>query len=292
MPTFNEIIVTKKTDIAWDGGKATENLIPNDGDLVFDSTGGGRSAHEAPLLDELGWATDNNRADSYDFTYDDGGLSGGNLSVLLGFGEPVTFTATVSPNSPPASPEPVTHAGDLVFDPTGGGSFDLVFPTQTPIKEVSGLKVEHAVIDFSPDQDNGLLLPAVQTGGVSVASGDVNGDNSALGDPVTFTLTVEPSLSLFNAFMTIETIPDGGVQSLAVDPTNPNMGSDGSVRLADASDLFVFDGNSQPIGDQNSPPASPAPDNSRGYTAGHFALEFGGHNASSPVDYGTGSFIR
>ena len=214
----------RKLTLPEDGGKATENLIPNDGDLVFDSTGGGRSAHQA---DELGMATDNNRADSYDFTYDDGGLSGGSLSVLLAFGEPVTFTATVSPNSPPASPEPVTHAGDLVFDPTGGGSFDLVFPTQTAIKEVSGLKVEHAVIDFSPDQDNGLLLPAVQTGGVSVASGDVNGDNSALGDPVTFTLTVEPSLSLFNAFMTIETIPDGGVQSLAVDPTNPNMGSDG-----------------------------------------------------------------
>ena len=36
MPTFNEIIVTKKTNIAWDGGKATENLISNDGDLVFD----------------------------------------------------------------------------------------------------------------------------------------------------------------------------------------------------------------------------------------------------------------
>ena len=33
---------------------------------------------------------------------------------------------------------------------------------------------------------------AVQTGGVSVASGDVNGDNSALGDPVTFTFTVRP----------------------------------------------------------------------------------------------------
>ena len=39
-------------------------------------------------------------------------------------------------------------------------------------------------------QDDCLLLPAVQTGGVSVASGDVNGDNSALGDPVTFTFTV------------------------------------------------------------------------------------------------------
>ena len=42
MPTFNEIIVIKKTDIAWDGGKATRNLIPNDGDLVFNSTGGGQ----------------------------------------------------------------------------------------------------------------------------------------------------------------------------------------------------------------------------------------------------------
>jgi hypothetical protein len=42
---------------------------------------------------------------------------------------------------------------------------------------------------------------------------------------------------------------------------------------------------------QNSPSASPAPDNSRGYTAGHFALELEGHNASMPpVDYGTGSF--
>ena len=40
---------------------------------------------------------------------------------------------------------------------------------------------------------------------------------------------------------------------------------DGSVRLADASDLFVFDGNSQPIGDQNStPPVT--------HTGGHFEL--------------------
>jgi hypothetical protein len=33
-----------------------------------------------------------------------------------------------------------------------GRSFDLVFPTQTAIREVSGLKIEHDVIDFSPDQ--------------------------------------------------------------------------------------------------------------------------------------------
>jgi hypothetical protein len=105
MPTFNEIIVTKKTDIAWDGGKATENLIPNDGDLVFDSTGGGsfdlvfptQTAFKevsglkieqavidfSPDQDELGWATDNDRAatgGSYDFTWEDD--SGGELSVL------------------------------------------------------------------------------------------------------------------------------------------------------------------------------------------------------------------
>jgi Lysozyme like domain len=41
---------------------------------------------------------------------------------------------------------------------------------------------------------------------------------------------------------------------------------------------------------QNSPPASPALDK-RAYTAGHFALELEGHNASPTVDYGTGSFI-
>jgi hypothetical protein len=83
MPTFNEIIVTKKTDIAWDGGKPTENLIPNDANLVFDSTGGGRSAspHQAPWLDELGSATDNNRADT---SGDDDPHTGcsGSLAVL------------------------------------------------------------------------------------------------------------------------------------------------------------------------------------------------------------------
>ena len=41
---------------------------------------------------------------------------------------------------------------------------------------------------------------------------------------------------------------------------------------------------------QNSPPASPALDK-RAYTAGHFALELEGHNASPTVDYRTGSFI-
>jgi hypothetical protein len=83
MPTFNEIIVTKKTDIAWDSGKPTENLIPNDANLVFDSTGGGRSAspHQAPWLDELGSATDNNRAGGS--ADDDYCLSNDSLAVLL-----------------------------------------------------------------------------------------------------------------------------------------------------------------------------------------------------------------
>jgi len=46
-------------------------------------------------------------------------------------------------------------------------------------------------------QDDGLLLPAVQTGGVSVASGDVNGDTDALGDPITFTFTVTNTSSAY-----------------------------------------------------------------------------------------------
>jgi hypothetical protein len=33
-----------------------------------------------------------------------------------------------------------------------GRSFDLVFPTQTAFPEVSGLKIERDVIEFSPDQ--------------------------------------------------------------------------------------------------------------------------------------------
>ena len=46
-------------------------------------------------------------------------------------------------------------------------------------------------------KDDDLLLPAVQTGGVSVASGDVNGDTDALGDPITFTFTVTNTSSAY-----------------------------------------------------------------------------------------------
>lgn len=250
MPTFNEIIVTKKTDIAWDGGKATENLIPNDGDLVFDSTGGGRSAHEAPLLDELGWATDNNRDTNGGGTPEDDGLTNDSLSVLYAFGEPVTFTATVSPNSPPASPEPVTHAGDLVVDSTGGGT--AIF------KEVTGLKCEISVIEFSPDQDNGLLLPAVQTGGVSVACGDVGGDNGALGDPVT----------------SDENFVYGGPEN-----ADGHAGQKGAW-VADVTyerDLINLTGVNGLDGDHG---GSTAPVEPRSYTAGHFALDIDGHSSS------------
>jgi hypothetical protein len=81
MPIFNEFIITKKSDIAWDGGKPTEDLTPHDGDLVFESTGGG------------GRST--------------------------------------------------------------GSSFDLVFPAQTTFPEVSGLKIEYDVIEFSESDYSG-----------------------------------------------------------------------------------------------------------------------------------------
>jgi hypothetical protein len=71
---------------------------------------------------------------------DTSSCTSGSLSVLLAFGEPVTFTATVSQNSPPASPVPVTHAGwghfetvldghidaNLVFNSTGGADRSTV----------------------------------------------------------------------------------------------------------------------------------------------------------------------
>ena len=170
MPTFNEIIVTKKTDIAWDGGKATENLIPNDGDLVFDSTGGGTA----------------------------------------------------------------------IF------------------KEVTGLKCEISVIEFSPDQDNGLLLPAVQTGGVSVACGDVGGDNGALGDPVT----------------SDENFVYGGPEN-----ADGHAGQKGAW-VADVTyerDLINLTGVNGLDGDHG---GSTAPVEPRSYTAGHFALDIDGHSSS------------
>ena len=55
MPIFNEFIITKTSDIAWYGGKPTENLIPNDANLVFDSTGGGRSAYPHQALGLMSW---------------------------------------------------------------------------------------------------------------------------------------------------------------------------------------------------------------------------------------------
>ena len=135
---------------------------------------------------------------------DDSGLQSGSLSVLLAFGEPVTFTATVSQNSPPASPEPVTHAGWGPWEVNTGYPNPSSFQIISAGKDEAGSRTGHS-------------------------------GSSQLG-----------------------------------------MG-DGSVRLADASDLFVFDGNSQPIGDQNSPPASPEPVT---YTGGHFELVLDGHSSS------------
>ena len=59
MPIFNEFNITKTSDIAWDGGKPTENLIPHDGDLVFESTGsGGRSTVLLPYIEQHGETDD------------------------------------------------------------------------------------------------------------------------------------------------------------------------------------------------------------------------------------------
>ena len=136
---------------------------------------------------------------------DTSSCTSGSLSVLLAFGQPVTFTATVS-NS-----EPVTYAGWGPWEVNTGYPNPSSFQIISAGKDEAGSRTAHS----------------------------------------------------------------GSSQWV--------MG-DGSVRLADASDLFVFDGNSQPIGDQNStPPVT--------HTGGHFELVLEGHNASPPVDYGTGSFI-
>ena len=121
----------------------------------------------------------------------DDGLTNDKLNVLLAFGEPVTFTATVSQNSPPASPEPVTYAGWGPWEVNTGYPNPSSFQIISAGKDEAGSRTAHS-------------------GGNQLGMGD------------------------------------------------------GSVRLADASDLFVFDGNSQPIGDQNSPPPVT-------HTGGHYA---------------------
>ena len=239
MPIFNEFNITKTSDIAWDGGKPTENLIPNDGDVVFDPTGGGgRSTVMLPYIEQHGEEADD------------------------------------------------------------GGSFDLVFPTQTAFPEVSGLKIEHDVIEFSPDQAVNIIaiiaptdLNEVDVGhadllfsesapGGAGCSVDICAQNSppASPEPVTYAgwgpWEVNTGYANPSSFQIISAGKDEAGSRTAHSGSSQWVMGDGSVRLADASDLFVnFDGNSQPIGDQNSPPPAT-------HTGGHFELVLDGHSSS------------
>ena len=132
-----------------------------------------------------------------------------------------------------------------------------------------------------------LAVHAVDAGECSV---DICAQNSppASPEPVTYAgwgpWEVNTGYPNPSSFQIISAGKDEAGSRTAHSGSNQLGMGDGSVRLADASDLFVFDGNSQPIGDQNStPPVT--------HTGGHFELVLDGHNASPPVDYGTGSFI-
>ena len=73
--------------------------------------------------------------------------AGGGVSVL-------EFSVENFPNNSPspAPGESVSFQGFGIDRGHMAGSFDLVFPTQTAFPKVSGLKIEHDVIEFSPDQ--------------------------------------------------------------------------------------------------------------------------------------------
>jgi hypothetical protein len=69
-------------------------------------------------------------------------------------------------------------------------------------------------------------------GGISVASGDVNGDTDALGDPVTFTYTVTVDPSAYEGSHVL-------YQDVFVPPLETGGRGDGSVRfLTDSVSLY------------------------------------------------------
>jgi hypothetical protein len=156
MPIFNEIIITKTSDIAWDGGKPSENLIPNDGDVVFDPTGGGaQSTVILPYIEQHGEEADDGGF-AVNWTSGDGSKGWDSVGVIAIIAPAehegrsvLEFSVENFPNN---SPSLAPLEGFGIDHEHMGRSFDLVFPTQTAIREVSGLKIEHDVIDFSPDQ--------------------------------------------------------------------------------------------------------------------------------------------
>ena len=96
------------------------------------------------VSDVSGDASANAAPDVPEFVDD---VVGGGRSVL-------EFSVENFPNNSP-SPTPGESASFQGFGINRGHmgrSFDLVFPTQTAFPEVSGLKIEQDVIEFSPDQ--------------------------------------------------------------------------------------------------------------------------------------------
>jgi hypothetical protein len=243
-----------------------------------------------------------------DHTDDTDGLTNDSLSVLLASGEPVTFTATVSQNSPPASPEPVTYAGWGPWEDNPSLSEDL------GIAWVSGdggtrdhgnndVVLKNIMIssfsggDSSSETEPRTAIAMAESGGNTEAHAphgedslglwQINIDPAQTDNPDTFDCSEIVQWASGPAVQTGAWIADVTFERDASQPESANNLK--QIVLA----LHALDAGycSVDICAQNSPSASPAPDNSRGYTAGHFALELEGHNASPTVDYGTGSFI-
>jgi hypothetical protein len=86
-----------------------------------------------------------------------------------------SFRLTESRTDNPDVPELVDDVVGPAASPAG--SFDLIFPTQTAFPEVSGLKIEQDVIEFSPDQ-------AVTWTAIAMAESGGQQTNVPLGDLV------------------------------------------------------------------------------------------------------------
>ena len=140
MPIFNEFNITKTSDIAWDGGKPAENLIPNDGDVVFDPTGGGgRTTVLLPYIEQHGQTDDGGFIKTSSKGWNSVGVIAiiapadlnevdvGHADLLFSENAPSGAGCSVyicGQNSPQASPEPVTHAG--------WGHFEIVLDGSSP----------------------------------------------------------------------------------------------------------------------------------------------------------------